>query len=56
MPVYNESPVSVFANLLAMHGSGKTGQAAAYDIFVLSDTTTPKYGWKKKASGSKPKN
>lgn len=43
MPVYNESPVSVFANLLAMaRDLEKTGQAAAYDIFVLSDTTNPK--------------
>lgn len=40
MPVYNESPQSVFANLLAMANDlKKTGQARAFDIFVLSDTT-----------------
>ena len=43
MPVYNESPQSVFANLLAMANDlKKTGQARAFDIFVLSDTTNPK--------------
>ncbi len=43
MPVYNESPANVFANLLAMANDlKKTGQADAYDIFVLSDTTNPK--------------
>lgn len=43
MPVYNESPQSVFANLLAMAKSlEKTGQQRFYDIFVLSDTTNPK--------------
>ena len=43
MPVYNESPQSVFANLLAMAKSlEKTGQQKFYDIFVLSDTTNPK--------------
>ncbi len=43
MPVYNESPQSVFANLLAIaHDLKNTGQASAFDIFVLSDTTDPK--------------
>lgn len=43
MPVYNESPVNVYANLLAMaHQLEQTGQMKAYDIFVLSDTTNPK--------------
>ncbi len=43
MPVYNESPVNVYANLLAMaHQLEQTGQMSAYDIFVLSDTTNPK--------------
>lgn len=43
MPVYNESSVDVFANLLAMaQDLQKTGQEKAYDIFVLSDTTNPK--------------
>lgn len=43
MPVYNENPQQVFANLLAMAQSlVKTGQASCYDFFVLSDTTNPK--------------
>lgn len=43
MPVYNESSVKVYANLLAMAESlHKTGQACNFDIFVLSDTTDPK--------------
>ena len=42
MPVYNESPVNVFANLLAMaQDLKKTGQEKSFDIFVLSDTTNP---------------
>lgn len=43
MPVYNESPTGTFANIVAMaEDLEKTGQAEAYDIFVLSDTTNPK--------------
>lgn len=43
MPVYNESSVGVFSNLLAMAESlEKTEQAKSFDIFVLSDTTNPK--------------
>lgn len=43
MPVYNESPQNVFANLLATANDLKNaGQAEAFDIFVLSDTTNPK--------------
>ena len=43
MPVYNEEPRQVFANLLAMAESlAQTGQGRHYDIFVLSDTTDPK--------------
>lgn len=43
MPVYNESSRDVFANLLAMGDDlNATGQAKAFDIFVLSDTTNPK--------------
>lgn len=42
MPVYNESPVDVFANLSAMAESlHQTGQGTHFDIFVLSDTTQP---------------
>lgn len=43
MPVYNEPPKFVFANLLAMADDLKqTGQAGYFDMFVLSDTTDPK--------------
>ncbi len=43
MPVYNENPHQVFANLLAMARSlSQTGQGEHFDIFVLSDTTNPK--------------
>lgn len=42
MPVYNESPENVYANLLAMaRDLEKTGQGDAFDFFVLSDTTNP---------------
>ncbi len=40
IPVYNENPRQVFARVEAMLESlNATGQAAAFDIFVLSDTT-----------------
>lgn len=43
MPVYNEDPTSVFANLLAMaRDLVTTRQESAFDFFVLSDTTNPK--------------
>lgn len=42
MPVYNEDPTSVYANLLAMaRDLSATGQGEAFDFFVLSDTTKP---------------
>jgi len=42
MPVYNENPLNVYANLLAMaRDLEKTGQESAFDFFVLSDTTKP---------------
>lgn len=42
MPVYNESPTSVFAGLQATIDSlRETGQAARFDVFVLSDTRDP---------------
>lgn len=42
MPVYNENPENVYANLLAMaRDLEKTGQGSAFDFFVLSDTTNP---------------
>lgn len=43
MPIYNEEPVKVYANLLAMAQElDQTGQGSHFDIFVLSDTTNPK--------------
>ena len=43
VPVYNESPTSVYANILAMAESlAETKNAPGYDFFVLSDTTDPK--------------
>ena len=43
MPIYNEDSNKVYANLAAIANSlKKTGQADAFDIFVLSDTTDPK--------------
>ncbi len=42
LPVYNEDPARICANLEAMHESlAATGQADAFDIFVLSDSTDP---------------
>jgi membrane glycosyltransferase len=42
MPIYNEEPREVFANLRAIARSLEaTGQCAAFSIFVLSDTTDP---------------
>ncbi|GBR02528.1 glucans biosynthesis glucosyltransferase MdoH [Acetobacter oeni] len=42
MPTYNEDPHRVMAGLRAIHASLKeTGQAAAFDLFILSDTTNP---------------
>ncbi|WP_437185602.1 glucans biosynthesis glucosyltransferase MdoH [Planctomicrobium sp. SH668] len=42
MPIYNESPTSVFAGLQAMLISlSATGQQGSFDFFVLSDTTDP---------------
>ena len=44
MPVYNEQPTFVMANLLSMaQDLAKTGQGKAFDIFILSDTTNPKF-------------
>ncbi len=43
MPIYNEDPVKVYANLLAMvQELEQTEQSEHFDIFVLSDTTNPK--------------
>jgi membrane glycosyltransferase len=42
MPVYNEPPERVMAGLQAIHESlARTGRAAHFDIFILSDTTDP---------------
>ncbi|MDO4162076.1 MAG: glucans biosynthesis glucosyltransferase MdoH [Pseudomonadota bacterium] len=51
MPIYNEECDMVYARLLAIADSlVKTGQAQAYDIFVLSDTTNPKI-WVEEENG-----
>ncbi|MFG1464375.1 glucans biosynthesis glucosyltransferase MdoH [Xanthobacter sp. DSM 24535] len=42
MPCYNESPPRVLAGLQATYESLQaTGQADAFDVFILSDTTDP---------------
>ncbi len=42
MPIYNENPINVFANLLAMAKDLEdSGCEKAFDCFVLSDTTNP---------------
>jgi len=42
MPVYNEEPEDVFGRLRAIYRSlDATGRLAAFDFFVLSDTTKP---------------
>jgi membrane glycosyltransferase len=42
MPIYNESPCSVFAGMEAMLESILlTGNASTFDMFILSDTTDP---------------
>ncbi len=42
MPIYNESPTSVFAGVEAMLQSVKaTGRAETFEFFILSDTTDP---------------
>ena len=51
MPIYNEECDMVYARLLAIANSlVKTGQAQAYDMFVLSDTTNPKI-WVEEENG-----
>src|SRR5581483_2414338 len=43
MPIHNEDPLRVFANLHAVAQSlAETGHAGAFSIFVLSDTTDPR--------------
>jgi membrane glycosyltransferase len=41
MPVYNENPAASFAALEAMADSLLEREATAFEIFVLSDTTSP---------------
>ena len=42
MPAHNERPERVFRHLSALYQTLKaTGEAAAFDLFVLSDTTDP---------------
>ena len=42
IPIYNEDPVRIFAGVTAMYGSlHATGELAAFDFYVLSDSTKP---------------
>ncbi len=42
MPIYNESPRRVFAGIRAIYESVQAiGEGAAFDFFILSDTTDP---------------
>src|SRR5262245_49261344 len=42
MAIYNEEPARVFANMQAVFESvGATGHGAAFDFYMLSDTTDP---------------
>ncbi len=42
MPIYNEEPHRVFAGIQAIYESVQaTGEGAAFDFFILSDTTDP---------------
>lgn len=42
VPIHNEEPGRVFANLQAIHDSlAATGRLDSFDVFVLSDTTDP---------------
>ncbi len=51
MPIYNEECDTVYARLLSIASSlCKTGQAQAYDMFILSDTTNPKI-WVEEENG-----
>ena len=51
MPIYNEESDLVYARLLSIADSlVKTGQAKAFDMFVLSDTTNPKI-WVEEENG-----
>lgn len=50
MPIYNENPLNVFANVSAIAQSlEEAGSKDAYDIFVLSDTTKPDLWLKEEA-------
>lgn len=43
MPIYNEDPEKVFANVVAIAQTiEQAGQGKAYDFYVLSDTNKPK--------------
>jgi len=51
MPVYNEDPEEVFARLREIYRSLEaTGRMAAFDFFVLSDTTKPDVAHEEKAA------
>ena len=62
MPVYNENPATVTAALHAMGDAlAAAGHGAAFEIFILSDTTEPSvwvretaaYGWLRRALAGK---
>ncbi|MBS0538021.1 MAG: glucans biosynthesis glucosyltransferase MdoH [Proteobacteria bacterium] len=54
MPVYNEEPSEVFARLTAVYRSLETtGRSAAFDFFVLSDTTDAAVGEQEQAAWRK---
>lgn len=44
LPIYNEEPAHIFANVSAIYESLRaTGELAAFDFFVLSDSTNPEH-------------
>lgn len=62
MPIHNEDPRRVFANLRAIRASlNLTGQTDAFDIFVLSDTRDPdlwaeeEWAWARMRAGGEGK-
>ena len=51
MTIRNEDPARAFARLRAMKASvGRTGEAASFDWFVLSDSTDPEIAAREEAA------
>ena len=49
MPIYNEAPQRIFAGLQAIYESlDAIGALEHFDFFILSDTTEPRCGWRKR--------